>query len=131
MNRDQAVVLGIETSCDETSVGIVRGDELLANVVSSSMDQHRRFGGVVPEVAARAHVEALPQVLTEAIERAGSVLVALGVHRLEVVHADQFALLVRADASKLLPCPIREQNRPLVVEDGDIERQRVQRVSGQ
>lgn len=64
------LVLGIETSCDETSVGIVRGDQLLANVVSSSMDQHRRFGGVVPEVAARAHVEALPQVLQEAIDRA-------------------------------------------------------------
>lgn len=64
------LVLGIETSCDETSVGIVRGDQLLANVVSSSMDQHRRFGGVVPEVAARAHVEALPQVLQEAMDRA-------------------------------------------------------------
>lgn len=65
------VVLGIETSCDETSVGIVRGDQLLANVVSSSMDLHRRFGGVVPEVAARAHLEALPQVLDTALEEAG------------------------------------------------------------
>lgn len=71
MNRDAPLVLGIETSCDETSVGIVRGDQLLANVVSSSMEQHRRFGGVVPEVAARAHVEAMPQVLQEAIDRAG------------------------------------------------------------
>lgn len=71
MNRDTPLVLGIETSCDETSVGIVRGDQLLANVVSSSMDQHRRFGGVVPEVAARAHVEAMPQVLQEAIDQAG------------------------------------------------------------
>lgn len=62
------VVLGIETSCDETSVGIVRGDQLLANVVSSSMDLHRRFGGVVPEVAARAHLEALPQVLGQALK---------------------------------------------------------------
>ena len=74
MNRDAPLVLGIETSCDETSVGIVRGNQLLANVVSSSMDQHRRFGGVVPEVAARAHVEALPQVLGEAVERAGVAL---------------------------------------------------------
>jgi N6-L-threonylcarbamoyladenine synthase len=71
MNRDAPLVLGIETSCDETSVGIVRGDQLLANVVSSSMEQHRRFGGVVPEVAARAHVEAMPQVLQEAIDQAG------------------------------------------------------------
>lgn len=67
---DNPVVLGIETSCDETSVGIVRGDQLLANVVSSSMDLHRRFGGVVPEVAARAHLEALPQVLGQALEEA-------------------------------------------------------------
>ena len=74
MNPEAPVVLGIETSCDETSVGIVRGDQLLANVVSSSMDQHRRFGGVVPEVAARAHVEALPQVLDEAITRSGLTL---------------------------------------------------------
>ena len=67
---EHPVVLGIETSCDETSVGIVRGDQLLANVVSSSMDLHRRFGGVVPEVAARAHLEALPQVLDQALEEA-------------------------------------------------------------
>ena len=65
------VVLGIETSCDETAVGIVRGTQLLANVVASSMDEHARFGGVVPEVAARAHVEALPGVLREALDTAG------------------------------------------------------------
>lgn len=65
------VVLGIETSCDETAVGIVRGTKLLANVVASSMEEHARFGGVVPEVAARAHIEALPGVLTEALATAG------------------------------------------------------------
>ena len=57
----QPLVLGIESSCDETGIGIVRGTTLLANVISSSMDQHARFGGVVPEIAARAHLEALPQ----------------------------------------------------------------------
>lgn len=67
----QPIVLGIETSCDETAVGIVRGQELLANIVSSSMELHRRYGGVVPEVAARAHLEALPQVLSEALSTAG------------------------------------------------------------
>lgn len=67
----EPLVLGIETSCDETAVGIVRGGELLANVISSSMELHRRFGGVVPEVAARAHLEALPNVLNEAVSRAG------------------------------------------------------------
>lgn len=71
MNRDAPLVLGIETSCDETGVGIVRGRELLANVIASSMDEHARYGGVVPEVAARAHLEALRPTLQEAIEVAG------------------------------------------------------------
>ena len=52
------LVLGIETSCDETGVGIVRGTELLANAVASAMEEHVRFGGVIPEIAGRAHLEA-------------------------------------------------------------------------
>ncbi len=60
------LVLGIESSCDETGVGIVRGDSLLANEVASSMELHVRYGGVVPEVASRAHLEAM----VPAIERA-------------------------------------------------------------
>jgi N6-L-threonylcarbamoyladenine synthase len=71
MNDRVPVVVGIETSCDETGVGIVQGDKLLANVIASSMDQHVRFGGVVPEVAARAHLEALPQVMDDALKQAG------------------------------------------------------------
>jgi N6-L-threonylcarbamoyladenine synthase len=54
-----AIVLGIETSCDETGVGIVRGTELLADALASSVEEHARFGGVVPEVASRAHLEAM------------------------------------------------------------------------
>ena len=53
------LVLGIETSCDETGVGIVRGHTLLADAVASSVEEHARFGGVVPEVASRAHLEAM------------------------------------------------------------------------
>ena len=68
---DGPLVLGIETSCDETGVGIVRGRELLADEVASSMDQHARYGGVVPEVASRAHLEAIVPVLDGAIARAG------------------------------------------------------------
>ena len=60
-----ALVLGIETSCDETAVGIVNDRKLLANVISSSVEQHVRFGGVVPEVASRAHLEAMQQVLNK------------------------------------------------------------------
>jgi len=66
----EPLVLGIETSCDETGIGIVRGNTLLANVISSSMDQHARFGGVVPEVAARAHLEALTPALEQALSEA-------------------------------------------------------------
>ncbi len=63
----QPLVLGIETSCDETAVGIVRGRTLLANVISSSVEEHARFGGVVPEIASRAHLEAIHSVLTRAL----------------------------------------------------------------
>jgi tRNA threonylcarbamoyl adenosine modification protein TsaD len=68
---DGPLVLGIETSCDETGAGIVRGRELLADEVASSMDQHARFGGVVPEVASRAHLEAMVPVIEGAFAKAG------------------------------------------------------------
>ena len=55
----QPIVLGIETSCDETAIGIVQGRTLLANVIASSVEEHARFGGVVPEIASRAHLEAI------------------------------------------------------------------------
>ena len=60
------LILGIESSCDETGVGIVRGHELLANEVASSVAEHVRFGGVVPEVASRAHLEAMLPTLQRA-----------------------------------------------------------------
>ncbi|MBO0594138.1 tRNA (adenosine(37)-N6)-threonylcarbamoyltransferase complex transferase subunit TsaD [Nesterenkonia sp. E16_7] len=69
--RRAPLVLGIETSCDETGIGIVRGTELLANTVASSMEEHVRFGGVIPEIAARAHLEAFLPTLREALETAG------------------------------------------------------------
>ena len=65
------LVLGIETSCDETGVGIVRGHTLLADSVASSVDEHARFGGVVPEVASRAHLEAMVPTIERACETAG------------------------------------------------------------
>lgn len=65
------LVLGIETSCDETGVGIVQGTELLANEVASSVELHARFGGVVPEVASRAHLEAMLPTLERAVRRSG------------------------------------------------------------
>ena len=68
---EEPLVLGIETSCDETGVGIVRGTTLLADAVASSVDQHARFGGVVPEVASRAHLEAMVPTVHRALETAG------------------------------------------------------------
>jgi N6-L-threonylcarbamoyladenine synthase len=65
-------LLAVETSCDETSVAIVRGGtDVLANLVSSQIDTHRRYGGVVPEIASRKHVENLTIVLEEAFRTAG------------------------------------------------------------
>ncbi|WP_333768451.1 tRNA (adenosine(37)-N6)-threonylcarbamoyltransferase complex transferase subunit TsaD [Streptomyces sp. IBSBF 2435] len=68
---DEPLVLGIETSCDETGVGIVRGHTLLADAVASSVDEHARYGGVVPEVASRAHLEAMVPTIQRALKQAG------------------------------------------------------------
>ncbi|MEI9908046.1 MAG: tRNA (adenosine(37)-N6)-threonylcarbamoyltransferase complex transferase subunit TsaD [Actinomycetota bacterium] len=63
----EPLVLGIETSCDETAIGIVRGRTLLANVIASSVEEHARFGGVVPEIASRAHLEAMLPMIDRAL----------------------------------------------------------------
>ncbi len=76
------LVLGIETSCDETGVGIVRGSTLLADAVASSVDEHARFGGVVPEVASRAHLEAM----VPSVDR------ALGIAGVRLADVDAFAV---------------------------------------
>ncbi|HOV78934.1 MAG TPA: tRNA (adenosine(37)-N6)-threonylcarbamoyltransferase complex transferase subunit TsaD [Bacillota bacterium] len=66
------VILAIETSCDETSAAVVAdGSEILSNIVSSQVDVHRKFGGVVPEVASRKHLEAINQITGEALASAG------------------------------------------------------------
>ena len=99
------VVLGVESSCDETGVGIVRvtyGEEprleILADQVASSMEQHARFGGVVPEIASRAHLESMGPVMRAALAEAG-------VDKPDVVAATvgpglAGALLVGASAAK-------------------------------
>ena len=63
----QPIVLGIETSCDETAIGIVQGRTLLANVIASSVEERARFGGVVPEIASRAHLEAMMPSIEKAL----------------------------------------------------------------
>src|SRR4051794_36490577 len=65
------IVLGIETSCDETAVAVVEdGERLLASVIASSMDLHATYGGVIPEIAARSHIEAIIPVIRQALSDA-------------------------------------------------------------
>jgi N6-L-threonylcarbamoyladenine synthase len=68
------VILGIETSCDETAAALVEGGVVRANVVSSQADLHARYGGVVPEVASRRHLELVSPVIREALDEAGATL---------------------------------------------------------
>jgi len=74
--REKLTFLGIETSCDETAASIVREKadgtgEILSNIVSSQVDEHKEFGGIVPEVAARAHVEKIEFIIKKAIKESG------------------------------------------------------------
>ncbi|MCY3580726.1 MAG: tRNA (adenosine(37)-N6)-threonylcarbamoyltransferase complex transferase subunit TsaD, partial [bacterium] len=65
------LILAFETSCDETAVAVTQGNRVLSNILSSQVDVHARFGGVVPEVAARAHVEAIRSLTHRALQEAG------------------------------------------------------------
>jgi hypothetical protein len=66
-----ALILAVETSCDDTSAAVVRGREVLASIVSSQNELHAQFGGVVPEVASRRHTELVNEVVAEAMSEAG------------------------------------------------------------
>ena len=100
---ESTVVLAIETSCDETAAAVVMGGtDVLSSVVSSQIDLHARFGGVVPEIASRAHVEILPNVIDQAIAEAG-----IDTSRIDAVAATHGpgligALLVGVSAAKAL-----------------------------
>ena len=75
------IILGIETSCDETAVAILNSDNhILSNKLISQIDIHKKFGGVVPEIAARSHVEFLPHLVEEAFEEAKIRLLPFGHH---------------------------------------------------
>ncbi len=102
MRRDAPLVLGIETSCDETGVGLVRGNRLLADAVASSVDEHARFGGVVPEVASRAHLEAMVPTIERSCRDAGVVLADVDVIAVTSGPGLAGALLVGVAAAKAL-----------------------------
>jgi len=102
VSADQPLVLGIETSCDETGVGIVRGTTLLADAVASSVDEHARFGGVVPEVASRAHLEAMVPTIRRACADAGVALSDVDAIAVTAGPGLAGALLVGVAAAKAL-----------------------------
>src|SRR6516164_4101803 len=95
--------LAIETSCDETAVAVFTDDlRILANVVASQVDLHARFGGVVPEVAARAHLQRLLPTLDEALRQAGIALADIGCVAVMNTPGLVGALLVGVSAAKML-----------------------------
>jgi N6-L-threonylcarbamoyladenine synthase len=98
--KSEPLVLGIETSCDETGVGIVRGHALLGDALASSVDEHARFGGVVPEVASRAHLEALVPTMERALDQAGVTLADIDAIAVTAGPGLAGALLVGVAAAK-------------------------------
>ncbi|MGG3834482.1 tRNA (adenosine(37)-N6)-threonylcarbamoyltransferase complex transferase subunit TsaD [Geobacillus thermocatenulatus] len=102
MNED-VYMLGIETSCDETAAAVVKnGREALSNVVASQMESHRRFGGVVPEIASRHHVEQITLVIEEAMQQAGVSFADLDAVAVTAGPGLVGALLVGVNAAKAL-----------------------------
>src|SRR3954468_7352581 len=96
----EPLILGIETSCDETGIGIVRGHDLLADAVASSVDAHARYGGVVPEVASRAHLEAMVPTMQRALDTAGVTLADIDAIAVTAGPGLAGALLVGVAAAK-------------------------------
>ncbi len=111
-NIKDLVVLGIETSCDETSAAVVvNGREMLSNVISSQIDLHKKYGGVVPEIASRKHVELVMPVINQALKEAGKNLCDIDVIGVTYGPGLVGALLVGLTAAKGLAFA---QNKPLV-----------------
>ena len=107
---NEPLILGIETSCDETAVGIVKGRKLLANVIASSVEEHARFGGVVPEVASRAHLEAMQPTIDKALQDSGIKLKDLDAIAVTAGPGLVGALLVGVSAANALALAL---NKPL------------------
>lgn len=101
-DSDQPLVLGIETSCDETGIALVRGRTLLYDAVASSLDEHARFGGIVPEVASRAHLEAMVPTIDHALGAAGVSLAQVDAIAVTAGPGLQGSLTVGTSAAKAL-----------------------------
>jgi N6-L-threonylcarbamoyladenine synthase len=102
MSKD-TYILGMETSCDETAVSIVKnGTEILSNVVASQIESHKRFGGVVPEIASRHHVEQITIVIEEALNQAGMTIKEMDAIAVTEGPGLVGALLIGVNAAKAL-----------------------------
>ncbi|MBC1359539.1 tRNA (adenosine(37)-N6)-threonylcarbamoyltransferase complex transferase subunit TsaD [Listeria booriae] len=110
--KKETLILGIESSCDETAVSVVcNGKEMLSNVVASQIESHKRFGGVVPEIASRHHVEQITIVLEEALEQAGVTMADIDAIAVTEGPGLVGALLIGVNAAKTLAFI---HNKPLI-----------------
>lgn len=106
----EPLVLGIESSCDETGVALVRGNTLLFDAIASSMDEHARFGGIIPEVASRAHLEAMVPTIKAALQQAGVTLAEVDAVAVTAGPGLVGPLTIGASAAKALAVAL---NKPL------------------
>ena len=105
-------ILGIESSCDETSASVVKnGREVLSNVISSQVDLHKKYGGVVPEIASRKHVELIMPVINQALDEAGVTMEQIDAIGVTYGPGLVGALLVGLTAAKAIAFAL---NKPLV-----------------
>ena len=115
MEEDDLYILGIESSCDETSAAVVEMEagkrRILSNIVASQIDVHRLYGGVVPEIASRAHIEAISSITYEALEKAGVTIDDIGAVAVTAFPGLIGALLVGVNFAKSLAF---SRNIPLV-----------------
>jgi N6-L-threonylcarbamoyladenine synthase len=110
--KNEQWIVGIETSCDETAVAIIKnGREIAANVVASQIESHKRFGGVVPEIASRHHVEQITIVMEEALKQAGITMAEVDAVAVTEGPGLVGALLIGVNAAKALAFA---HNKPLV-----------------
>lgn len=110
-NRNDYLILAFESSCDETAVAITRGREVLSSVISSQIEIHKRFGGVVPEIASRNHALAIDSITHEALEKAGVTLEDIDVIAVTYGAGLLGALLVGVSYAKALAYTL---NKPLI-----------------
>ncbi len=102
LKKDNPVILAIESSCDETAASVIEGREILSNIVASQIEIHKRFGGVVPEIASRNHATAMPNIVNQALGKANKQLKDIDVIAVTYGAGLQGALLIGVSFAKAL-----------------------------